>query len=900
MKNISFDNPYLLLVFIPLALAVIIPYFISVSRDNKAIGWKISLGIHLAICAIVTLAIAGIMSVTVLTRTTVYVVADVSYSSDRNLDEIDERILEIKNALPKNSRLGVICFGKNCIQLTPAGRAIKSVSEAKVDKSATDIVNALTYTDTLFETGEIKRIVLITDGNDTVSPDTGALATVVDRLVENGVKIDTVFINNTLKEGEIEVQASDVSLSSSAYLGHDSEAKLLVQSSADLNLKVNLYARERGDSEYREVFFDMLAVESGMSTVTLPLITDAAGDIEYRVSVSADGDISAYNNELTFAQTVEGKLKVLLISGKTADAQLIENMYGEDAEIDSYIVTRANTNVPFRVEDLTKYDEFIVSNVDIRDINHVGQFITSLDTVISQYGKSLIALGDLHIQDEASDPTLDRFEELLPVSYGNSNREGKLYTIVFDISHSINMASKFTLAKEAAVRLISLLDDEDYVCFITFSGQVSVRTPQLVGDCKNVLIDHINGLSRDDTEHGTDIAMGLEEAMKAVVNLNLSHNQVMLISDGLSFASIRSAEEVAKDLNDAATPVSAINVYASSDGEDGRATMRVVAKNGGGKYYELTPATNNTNDIIFSDVSDEVTESIVKKDSTVNIVRYKDDITAGFKSLPMVSGYVQSLAKFDATVPLTVNYEKRQNNIVQVPLYAYRAHGNGRVCALTTSLSDSFTALWDNDVKAQFIENMLMSNTPSERIDYPFNVKLERTDFETYVEVNPSVLNADAVTAIKIKFPSGEVKERTLTFDSQKYFITLDSTAVGAYVLDITYTSDGISYDASISFDVPYLPEYNAFATFDKTNVYAFMHGRGTITEGEIPSLENDESEVATYKVRYTIPLLIAAVVLFIADIIVRKLRINKKIGNKKASTEKKSRIKKVKKEETA
>ena len=126
MKNISFDNPYLLLVAIPVALAVIIPFFLVRNKDNKNALWTISLCVHIVIILLVALAIAGLASVSVLTKTTVYVVADVSYSSDKNLDQIDEYIEKIKKSLPDKYSLGVVCFGKNCVVLTEAGRALKT------------------------------------------------------------------------------------------------------------------------------------------------------------------------------------------------------------------------------------------------------------------------------------------------------------------------------------------------------------------------------------------------------------------------------------------------------------------------------------------------------------------------------------------------------------------------------------------------------------------------------------------------------------------------------------------------------------------------------------------------------------------------------------------------------
>ena len=110
MRNISFDNPYWLLLAIPMLAALLIPYFISVSRDNKSRGWVSSLIIHIVIILSISLAAAGLVHTTVKTRTKVYVVADVSYSSSRNLDKIDEYIRQVEASLPE------ILYGYRCLR----------------------------------------------------------------------------------------------------------------------------------------------------------------------------------------------------------------------------------------------------------------------------------------------------------------------------------------------------------------------------------------------------------------------------------------------------------------------------------------------------------------------------------------------------------------------------------------------------------------------------------------------------------------------------------------------------------------------------------------------------------------------------------------------------------------
>ncbi len=876
MKNISFDNPYLLLIAIPLALAIIIPYIIIKNKDNKTLGWFMSLCVHILISILISLGAAGLMSVTVMTRTTVYVVADVSHSTERDLDRIDEYIAEIKENLPQNSNLGVVCFGRDTVVLTSAGRTLKSVKEAVVDDSATDIAKALGYTETLFGQDVIKRIVLITDGNDTVNKEVATIASTVERLTENGVKIDTIFLDSTLAEGETEVQLSGADLASSAYLNHSSEVTLLLQSSGTTNVMLELFMRDAGveGQEFDRIGYTVVNIESGLDSVTMTLPTNLSGSYEYKAVITADDDISDYNNECTFRQTVVGKTKVLLVSGKSSDESVIRSIYGSEAEIDSYLVSRKNAYVPFTIEALIEYDEIIVSNVDIRNINNANAFVDSLDNAVSQYGKSLITLGNLYIQTEEEDPIFAKFQEILPVDYGNSAREGKLYTIVLDVSHSMFMAYKFSIARESAIKLLSLLNDDDYICLVTFSGEIKVRTPARVGDVRQELVAYIDALY---TSHGTDIGLGLEEAMKAIKALNLSENQVMLISDGFSFDNTKDAVEVASQLFASGTPVSVINTYIPADGEQGRATLKRVANAGvGGKYYEIS-TVENVGNLVFGTVANDVTEAIIEKNSTVNIERYRDTIVNGISSLSSVSGYVQSLAKYDATVPLTVNYVKANGYVRPVPLYAYRAHGNGRIATLTTSLSDSWTGLWSDNEKAMFVKNMLVSNTPDERVDHPFTVTVEPNEYDAYIEIVPGILNPKAITKITVNLPNGKSITKTLDFDSRKYTYTFDTARVGTYTIDISYSYEDKVFTSTESFEIAFLGEYDEFASFSKANIYEFMRGNGAIVEGEIPNLENERGEVTTYNMSYRIPLLIAAIALFLFDVLIRKIKLSKK-----------------------
>ena len=165
------------------------------------------------------------------------------YSSSRSHEEIDGYIKDLEANLPENSSLGVVCFGKDCSILTMPGGEIKSVSEAKVDESGTDIVSALTYTAGLFKGDTLKRIVIITDGGDTESESKSSIAQTVENITESGIRVDAIFIDTSLKEGEGEIQLLSVEHSDTAYLSRESEARFMINSAKDADTVVSLFIR---------------------------------------------------------------------------------------------------------------------------------------------------------------------------------------------------------------------------------------------------------------------------------------------------------------------------------------------------------------------------------------------------------------------------------------------------------------------------------------------------------------------------------------------------------------------------------------------------------------------------------------------------------------------------------
>ncbi|MBO7196735.1 MAG: VWA domain-containing protein [Clostridia bacterium] len=874
MRNISFDNPYWLLLAIPLAAALLIPYFISVSKDNRNKGWIASLVIHILIIISVSLAAAGLVHTTVMTSTKVYVVADVSYSSNRNLDEIDEYIQQIKENLPSNASMGVVCFGKNAELLSSASdNNIKSVKESKVDDSETDIVGALEYTRKLFGFGEIKRIVLITDGF--VTTGNGSVAATVSRFVAEGIKIDAVYLDNSLDEGDGEIQISDVEYTGSTYLNHESSLGVLIESSMDNEVILDLYAKKADENSYSKINTTEFKAGEGMNIVSFDLPTDTAGDFDYKVELKASKDTSEHNNSFYFTQTVAGQRSILLITEKQSDVSAINELYGAEAKIDSYLVRGEGASVPYTIEDIVKYDEIILSNVDIRKINHIYAFIDSVDLAVSQYGKSLITLGDLSMQNQ-DDDRFDLLEELLPISFGNSNKDAKLYTIIIDISRSMDYhrPRQLLAAKDAATELLSILNDDDYVAFVTLAGEARIElTPTRLGDCREELYNMIQGA---ESSQGTFVGEALKMAYSHIKDLNFEEKQVMLISDGKQYENeATDSKEIAAMMKDDGITLSTISMLNHNIGakcEAGCELLKELAELGGGVNYDFVDESKIT-ELVFADIADNLLESVVEKQTKVNIEARRDETVEGIFSLPDVYGYMNSKPKLDATMVLSVDYQKSSTKTVAVPLYSYRDHGNGRVSSFTSSLSGDWLSGWSDEVKADLFGKILSTNTPREYVNYPFTIGVESEFDKTRVEIIPSSINMKAKAKILVFNPDGSAVEEDMVFDLNRYYATIDTPETGRYQIEITYTYGDHSFTGKSYFTRQYGDEYDAFASYDIVNLHNFMRGFGQVSRDGNINLENDKNEVQTYELSFRTPLLIAAVALFVIDVVIRKFK---------------------------
>ena len=790
-------------------------------------------------------------------------------------------IAKVEDELPRNSEMGVITFGKNYRLHTPMGAEITSVKSNKVNASATDIASVIRYADSLFKDSSIKRLVIITDGMSTDPDEAKQLVRVIEDLKARGVYIDVMYVDTNLAEGATEVQISAVEFLASTYVDKTTTADVFIESSYDADVIVTLMKDGEAYIEKAE------KLTKGYNVVNFDLDTKEAGTHDYTVSVHANSDASQNNNAYGFTQSVSDAINILLVTASDTDIEYVRQIYGENANIDAYVqpkqpkptISNPNPkpvtfNVPFTVEDLCKYDEIVISDVDIRQIVSAATFIESLDTVVSMFGKTLITAGNTHIQNK-EDNTLDTLEDMLPVKFNDSGSDPKLYTLVIDSSRSMEFrnADYFVMAKLSATYLLGLLNENDYFSIIHFSGEVfPLASPQKASQ-ENIAAA-LKAVSKLEVTQGTMIGAALRAANDMIAPMNFSEKQLILISDGMSF---EGGETLSDDPVAEATALRANNVSVSAlntgnSEADGVNTMRSIASAGGGSYY-FCERSSDLESLVLNEVAEDVNATEIVERTEVNVLKPNDDVIFGMVDLPDIYGYVYAKAKASAETVLAVDYTNPSGKELSVPLYAYWSYGNGKVATLTTKLGGDWVKGWRDGEGATFLKNIAKTNLPENKVDYPYTITVEFDGKNSRVEIIPAALNPDAKVTVTIIMPDGgELKEK-LTFDSYRYFYKFETSLPGKYTIKTTYELRTKSYSSETLYNVPYSPEYDSFSASSPAPIYSFMRDNGGVFEDGSIELYVDESRVATYVLSFRVPFLAMAAALFVIDTIIRKLK---------------------------
>ncbi len=867
MNNIKVTNPYLAFIAIPLVIALVIGFFLLPKYKRKSKKNLISLALHVLMITTLTLTFIDIRYLHTSENSEMVILADCSDSIKESADKMDSLVNDIYTEAKDNKyKVGVVAFASSTDTVTKIGSnyssgSIKEVFEkGKIDSVGTDIKSALLYSKDLFSENSLKRLVIVSDGKET---DNNALDA-IESLISSDIVVDAVFLNE--EQGD-EIAITGLEYTDHCFLNKQQTAKVSVYSHKATTAKLELLSS--GESKYNEE----VDLAKGYNIFTLDLPSDKVGTFDYDITItplSGVDDRFEENNKKSFEQDFTDEMSVLLLSSSESDYDAIKNMslYSDKTKIDAYYKI---SEFPYKLEDFMKYDEIILSDVNISNLNYPDEFVSNLNMAVKYYGKSLLTYGATYSSSN-SDYVKD-YNDMLPVQYESD--EPKALVILIDISNSMQ-GDKIQQAKAGAISCLDLLSEKDYFGVVTFSTDTNVVVPLTSVKNKASITSSISNI----TSYGsTMMKPGLVQSENMLKDSDFEFKNVICMSDGLPY-------DGEKDLQTQVYKMAAENIsvsFINIANPQGTTLLTKLAAFGNGTYYYASSA-NTIVKTLQASVSDEVSNEAIEEETAIQI-HEKDDPTlkdVDTSTLASISGYNYCRMKNLATTVLTLSYQTEQSysSMRTVPLYAYWDFGNGRVSSFTSSLSGGWTSsLRSRDSGKKFFQNATNESLPKRKtfnnMDFTYTTKGKTTD--VVLTSNDGDKTADV--KLEVTAPDQTVSNYTMVFDGSSYIATIDTTIVGEYSCALTYQNTGSSeantYTYSLFFD--YSSEYSIDTENEGTLLYDLSKENGNYYKGKYSfDLLDSELQYRSYD-STMLYFLLASVILFLIDIFVRKSDFKKK-----------------------
>lgn len=868
MNNIKVTNPYLAFIAIPLVIAIVVGFFLLPKYKRKSKKNLISLGLHFLMVATLTLTFVDIRFLHTSENTEMIILADCSESTRESVDTLDTTITDIYNqGKEKGYKVGVVAFASTTDNIVGIGGSyrsgkIKEIFEStSFDRTSTDIKTALDYSKDLFSENCVKRLVLVSDGKET---DDSAIDS-IESLINSSITVDAVLLDS--KEGD-EIAITGIEYTDHCFLNKAQTAKVSIYSHKQTTAKIELLS-EGEVKQSKEV-----DLAKGMSVYSIDLPSDQVGTFKYEVKVTPlTGDVDKYeeNNQKSFEQDFTDEINVLLLSNTSADLNAIKamNLYTDKAKIDAYYKV---SDYPYTLEEFMKYDEIILSDVNISEIGYCDEFVANLNTAVKYYGKSLITYGATY--SGASGDYVKTYNDMLPVQYESD--EPKALILLIDVSYSME-GDKLKQAKAGAIACLDLLGEKDYIGVVTFSDSTKVVVSLTSAKYKTAITNRINSIT---VEGSTTMKPGLVKCEEMLSGSDFEFKNVICLSDGLPF-------DTKKDLQTQVYKMAAKNIsvsFINIANKSGESLLTTLATYGNGTYYYAASAGSIVK-IIQSSVSEEITNKAIEEDTTIQVHvaddgTLKDVDTSGFTS---IGGYNYCRMKTLATTVLTVQYQTETDfsKVMTIPLYAYWDFGKGRVSSFTSSLSGSWTKNFRSKTDGiKFFQNATNESLPQRKTDNNMDFTYTTKGKTTNVVLTSNDGDKTATAKIEVTAPDQSVSNYDMVFDGTSYVVDINTSVIGEYSVKLTYKGSGEgskeeTYTYPLFFD--YSSEFDTTNGTDNTLLYNLAKQNGNYYKGTYKlDLLDSELQFRSYN-SSMLWFLLATVIIFLIDVLIRKSDFKKK-----------------------
>ena len=695
--RISFDQPHYLW------LLIILPVLVWTSfRAMSALGPMrrlVAIAFRTIVCAAIIAAIAGVQLVWTTDRVTVMYLLDQSESipGERRLQMLDfvAKSVSQHRDSAREDRAGVIVFGRNAaIEVPPFEDDVPLLRTTESDFGRTDATNleeALELAHASMPEDSRRRIVIVTDGNETL----GNAKAVAERLALSGIGIDVVPA--PLSDGA-DVLVEKIDLPGDIRKGQPFEARVVISNYAasDGNgvTKGRLSITRSSGGEDQLLLDEEVELAPGKNVIPLRHTIDQPAPFTFNAKFtpgSPSDDAQTQNNEAAAYTYVRGQGRVLLIEPAATPGEyslIVEQLRKADIEV----VVQPTNSLFGSLAELQAFDAVILAGVprtsgeSADSLTHFSDDqIQMLVRNTQQLGAGLMMIGGPDSLG-AGGWTRTPIEEAMPVDFEIKNTKvvaiGALM-LVIDSSGSMD-GEKMSLSKTAAREAIKALSPTDSIGVITFDGETREIVPlQRIGGRSHIL----PLISKIQPGGGTVMFPAMQKGFRELRKSDASVKHMIVMTDGQTAPD--DFQTLTREMKNAGITVTSVAIGADADVN----LMRQIASSGGGKlFHVLSPRA--IPQVVMREAR-RVSRPLIYENSEgfKPNVEIPHAILSGLeKTVPPISGFVMSTPKDNPLVQTILSSPLPQGQ--ENPVLSVWQYGLGRTAVLATDGGQRWASSW--------------------------------------------------------------------------------------------------------------------------------------------------------------------------------------------------------------
>ncbi len=702
MSNISFsfEYPYFLV------LLLVLPFIWLTGFSSLAglgPGRRIAALVFRSILMLLIIfALAGIQWVWISDKLTVIYLLDQSDSIARPKRELmlDYAIKSVKahRQDSRSDRSGLIVFGREAaIEFPPYQDNLPTVRGIESYLGRTDATNleaALKLAQASFPEDSAKRVVILTDGIETL----GSAGTVAKTMAEAGIGFDVVPISLATKS---EVLVEKVDIPTDIRQGQPFETKVVVQRYADRAVPGRLRVLRSVGPREQVILDESIVLDKEVNVFPIRDTIEQPAGYTYRaefIPESTTDDSLQQNNRADAFTYVRGKGRVLLIENWNEVGEygtFIEALRRSDIEVDVQTSDQLFTSLA----ELQAYDCVILAGVP-RSSGEAADSIANftdeqLDMLVSnteQFGSGLIMLGGPNSYGAggwANTP----IEKAMPVDFQIKNKKIEAVGALAMVMHASEIGQGNYWQKRIARAALEVLGPMDYCGVLEYGalgqnnwlwgGQTGMLR---VGENRAAMINRLGRLTPQDMP---DFEPSMRMALSSLSNTPASVKHMIIISDGDPSPPTNGVVQ-----SFARSQIKISTVAVGAHGPAGHQTLQKIATQTGGNYYVASNAAALPK--IFVREAMRVSRPLVyEPDGGLRPqITSSHEIVRGLpRDLPNLKGFVLTTIKDSPLVEVPIRSSKPGESENQAVLATW-TYGLGRTVAFTSDTGKRWASEW--------------------------------------------------------------------------------------------------------------------------------------------------------------------------------------------------------------